>query len=348
MKAAAFIALSAAILLCGCTITPQAEQDNGKPVAREYEDESSAAPVIEPVSVERDYTEPEYGQPLVYEDFCIDDYDFLEQRLNEEQNYFAYTYWASYDEDGEIYRTINFLSRLDYGDGMDEVLEKYGAQALIYDPDEDNMLLWARLSDDKKYEQNAMQSAFYCDLIYPLPGLSEPFGQYAGQRFYFDKYGDTIMAVMFINEDVMPLIQIDWHMFEQRDEGFTFELPDPEGKTLIPRVMLNGMASYEKLHTDMAYPCLRFEDGMVTVNWYDSDGNSVGGEGVLKDGVKLSYTMTDNGIDFDLPEGGDSMMTYISYNSYLGAYELHDPYWRDNFDCTLLLGSSVRQEVGSR
>lgn len=346
MKAAVLIALSAAMLLCGCTITPQAEKNNEKPVAKEYEDEVPAEPVIEPVVVQRDYTEPEYGQPLVYEDFCLNDYDFLNERLNEEQNLFAYTYWAGYDEDELRYRSLTFFSRMNYNDRMEDIAEEYGTEILDYDPSEDNILLWARLSDNYDLEYSARESEYYCDMKYPLPGLAKPFEQYAGMRLYFDEYGDLTLAVMYLNDDLMPLIQIRYDDFSYRKGYWTDELPDPDGETLIPRVMLEGMVYYRQMNTDVAYPCFSFEEGMVTVNWYDSDGNPAEGQGALKNGLKIPYTIGEKTLDFELPEGGDSMETYISYNSYLGTYELHDPYWRDNYNCTLLLGRSLQQEVG--
>ena len=348
MKAAALVALSAALLLCGCTITPQAADDDGKPVAREYEDESSAAPVIEPVIIEKDETVYEFGGPLVYEDFIVGDYDFIEDKVNTDQALFEYSYWTSYDDDDEWYRSLDFFPRMLGEETRYLVSWEYGAEPLDYDPEKDNILLWVRVGGNYRYELNAMHCTSYCDMIYPLPDLAEPFGQYAGLRFYFDDYDDIVMAVMYVNDDLMPLAQLDHDNFEYRSNSENAEPYSPESETLIPRVMLKGMESYEKLHTDMAYPCLRFEDGMVTVNWYDHDGNPAEGEGTLKDGMRLSYTMSENGIDFDLPEGGDNMATYISYNSYLDAYELHDPYWRDNYNCTLLLGRSMQQKDGNR
>lgn len=346
MRKAAAVIFSAVMLLSGCSVTPESLKNSGKPEVREYKDDPEPEAVIEPAYVGYDDTAPEYGQPLVYRDFCFNDFDFLNNMVNEEEWLYCYTYWAGYDEDGDWHGSRDFFARMSGGETKEDVLAEYGGTALPYDPDKDYVLMWSRVYDDHTFEENTRHAVSYCDLTYPFPDRSLPFSQYAGLRFYFDADDDVILAAMYLNHDIMPLYQIDWSAYKTVGEGF--ELPEVEGETLIPRVMLKGMMGYEQLHTDMAYPCLTFEDGMVTVNWYDYEGNPAEGEGTLKDGLQLPYIMGENGIDFELPEGGDNMATYISYNSYLDAYELHDPYWRENYGCTLLLGRSVQQEVGER
>ncbi|MBQ8966480.1 hypothetical protein [Ruminococcus sp.] len=343
MKKAAFIVLAAALLMGGCTITPQSEKESHKPEARDYDD-SKADNSHSEIYTYDNGAEPEMGGPLVYRDFMVDDYDYLKEQFNDRQDLYSYTYYACYDENGDWYRSVNFYARLEGDYSLEQLMSAYGVDELIpYDPAADRLLTLAKVADDKKYMHNVGHALSYFDVYYPIEGLSPAFGSHAGIRFYIDDGDNICMWVMFVNDDVMGLSQLDYKKVLSYDELSDAPPPSPEGRRLVPRVMLKGMSSYDRLWDSLEYPVLDFDSEYVTFQWYDHDGNATEGKGLLKSGTKLKYTYTDEGIELEIPQGGDSMTTYISFNKYLREYELHDPYWLDNYGCTLMLGFSVQQ-----
>lgn len=337
-------AVMAALMLGGCTIKPTAEEKL-KPIPREYDDSVAEVVYSEP-KTEYDDTEPDLGKPLVYKDFCVgSDFDFFEKMLGEKSYLYGYFFWNSYNDDGEWYRYPSFWARMYGNDNKEAVLAEYGVEEKPYDMFADKYYLHAIVTDQKGVINSVQHCDSYCEAFYPINTQSPPFEEYAHMRMYFDG-DDLALCIMGMNYDLTLLSQCDWKKLLDYSELYSLRAASPEGERLIPRVMLKGMASYERLRTDLDYPVFDFENGYVSIQWYDYDGNETEGEGLLKSGLRLKYTLTDTGIDLELPDGGDSMSTYISYNKYLDAYELHDPYWRDNYGCTLMLGKAVQQKVG--
>lgn len=335
MRAKAAAAVLAAIMLCGCTVTPQAEKNNNKPVAKEYEEEQQADPEVQSVHIENDNKDIEYGGPLVYSDFTVGDFNFLEDKLNDKQCYYAYNYWEAYDENGERYRDdLNFFMRTPAGYTPDDIEQNYGGEAQYVSFDEDKIWQYAKAGDHPEFLKSIEHAAVYYDYKYPLPADSGRLGQYAGIRFYFDGSGSPVLVVMYLNDDIMPIHQVVWDTFTFRDN---YEKYSPKNCTLVPKLMLVGMENYHELPADEAFPVLKFGEGSVKVECKKTDGSTADGEGVLKTGAKFGYLETDDTVEFDLPEGADSMTTYLSYNRYLDAFELHDPYWHDKYGCTLLM-----------
>lgn len=340
MKRAILIAAAAAVLFCGCTIDPKGSKKSGKPQARSYLDASSAAPDIYVPTADDTGEEPQYGQPLVYKDFVVGDNDFLGNNLNSEQRLFSLIYAGAYDENDERYRDVDFLRRMTGGEKKQDVLDEYNAEEMPYYFFEDKLYLYSYITDTQQFMLNAYHADSYCDVIMPISAKSVTLEQYAGIRFYFEG-DDIVMVGMFINYDCLLLGQTNNNDMLEYDLVSYFSPEEPDGEMLIPRAMLKGMKQYEKLRTDIDYPTFSFDNGYVTVQWYDSEGNKTDGGGILKSGSRLKYTFSENSIDFELPEGGNNMETYIAYNKYLDAFELHDPYWRDNYGCTLMLGKKL-------
>ena len=341
MKKLTAAVMAAVLLLSGCTIDPKTTQNKQKPEAREYTD-SAAEVEFASAKISDDGKVPEYGGPLVYKDFSYGDTNFfLEYPPNE--NFITMVYFSGYDENGDWTGGVNGLVRMEEGDTKKNILEKYGAEETPISYLTDKQCILENLINNELFLANSYHCISYCDKYYPIECGSLPFQQRASIRFYFDSYDDVALVTFNINDDLILLRQID----EGRTlsyEDYGFEPYDPDGETLIPRVMLKGMSAYEQLHTDLSYPVLRFADGVMKIQWYDYGGSETEGEGLLKSGTELKYTLNGCNIDLELPEGGNSMDTYISFNKYLGAYELHDPYWRDNYGCTLMLGQAVQQE----
>ena len=343
-KYRAAAAVIAAVMLSGCTITPTAEKKL-KPVPREYED-SVAEVVYAKVGAEYDDTEPEFGAPLVYRDFCVgEDKDYIKKFFEEKDSLYNYSYWDSYDENGEWHRYPAFMARMHGNDTKQEILEEYGVEAKPYTIIEDKLYFYAFVTDDKTFKLNAELCDSCCEIDLAVNGHSAPFEERASIKLYFSG-DDLTMAVFAKNYDTMMLTQIDWKRMIDHEYLAAMMPYLPEGERLIPRVMLKGMSGYNRLRTYLDYPVFDFENGYVNIQWYDYDGNTTEGEGILKSGLRLKYELTDSGIELELPEGGDSMATYISYNKYLGAYELHDPYWRDNYGCTLMLSPAIQKKDG--
>lgn len=336
MRIKAASVLLAAVMLCGCTVTPQAEKNNSnKPVARDYEEVVNVSPEVLPAHIDPDNKEWENGGELVYEDFSVgDDYNFLDDSVNGEQRVWAFVYWGAYDENDEKYRDLNFFRRTPYECDPYDMVEYYGGKAIPVSEDDDKLLQYAKLSETESLLMNAAHAEQYFDYKYPFPKDSGRLGQYAGLRFYFDGKGSIVLAVMYLNDDLMPLSQVerDSYTFRENNEKYS-----PEGCTLVPKVMLKGMESWQQLPADEAFPVLTFDGGKVKVKCQKTDGSSADGEGTFKTGAEMGYTETSDSVEFDLPADGDSSTTYLSYNRYLDAYELHDPYWRDKYGCTLLM-----------
>jgi hypothetical protein len=328
--------LLAAVMLCGCTVTPQAEKNQGnKPIAREYEDEKKDSPDVLPVHIEPDNKDWEYGGPLVHDDFSVgDDYNFLDDTINEEQNVWTYTYWGAYDENDEKYSDLSFFQRTPSECSPYDMADNYGGKSIPFSEDEDKIFQYAKLINNEPFLMNIAHAEQYFDYKYPFPEGSGRLGQYAGLRFYFDGKGSIVLAVMYLNDDLMLLSQVNRDSFEFRDN---YEKYSPEGCTLVPKVMLKGMETWDQLPAGEAYPVMTFKDGKVKVECQQTDGSSADGNGTFKTGAEFSYTETDDSVEFELPAGSDSMTSYLSYNRYLDAYELHDPYWRDKYGCTLLM-----------
>lgn len=336
MRIKAASALLAAIMLCGCTVTPQAEKNNSnKPVAREYKDDSVVSDEVLPAHIDPDNKEWENGGKLVHDDFSVgDDFNFLDNCVNDEQRVWTFVYWGAYDENDEKYRDLSFFLRTPYESTPYDIVECYGGKSIPASKDDDKLLQYAEFTETEAFLMNAAHADHYFDYKYPFPEDSGRLGQYAGLRFYFDSNGQMVLAVMYLNDDLMPLSQVerDSYTFKEKDK-----MNLPEGCTLVPKVMLKGMENWHQLIADEAFPVLTFKDGKVKVKCKKTDGSDSEGEGTFKTGTEMGYTETDTSVEFDLPAGSDNMTTYLSYNRYLDAYELHDPYWRDKYDCTLLM-----------
>ncbi|ADU22176.1 hypothetical protein [Ruminococcus albus] len=329
-------AAMAAVMLCGCTVTPQAEKNNSnKPVAREYEEKEAVVPELLTAHIDADDKEFSAGGPLVYNDFSVgDDFNFLDSTVNERQDVWTYNYWGVYDENDEKYRDLSFFHRTPYECTPYDIEEYYGGKSKPVSEDDDKLWQLASLVDNTPFLINISHAEHYFDYKYPFPEDSGRLGQYAGLRFYFDGKGQMVLAVMYLNDDLMPLCQVDRDSYTFREN---YEKYSPEGCTLVPKVMLKGMESWQQLPADEAYPVLTFSEDTVKVSCRRLDGGSADGEGVLKSGTKMAYTETTDSVEFDLPSDGDSLTTYLSYNRYLDAYELHDPYWSGKYGCTLLM-----------
>ena len=339
MRIKAASVLLTALMLCGCTVTPQAEKNNSnKPVARDYEEDINDSPEIQTAHIEPDDKDYEYGGTLVYSDFSVgDDFNFLDSCVNERQDVWTYNYWGAYDENDEKYRDLHFFQRTPNECTPYDIEEYYGGKSKSVSEDDDKIWQLAKLVDNTPFLINIAHAEHYFDYKYPFPKGSGRLGQYAGLCFYFDGKGQMVLAVMYLNDDLMPLCQVDRDDYTFRE---TFEKYSPEGCTLVPKVMLKGMESWQQLPADEGFPVLTFKDGKVKVECKQTNGSSVDGTGALKTGAEMGYTETDDSVEFDLPAGSDSMTTYLSYNRYLDAYELHDPYWRDKYGCTLLMCKS--------
>ncbi|SFD06857.1 hypothetical protein [Ruminococcus albus] len=339
MRIKAASVLLAAVMLCGCTVTPQAEKNNSnKPVARDYKEDENDSPEVLTAHIAPDDKDYEYGGALVYSDFNFgDDFNFIDSKVNDEQRVWTFVYWGAYDENDEKYRDLNFFQRTPSECTPYDMVDRYGGKAVPASEDEDKLLQYAKITETEAFLMNAAHAEQYFDYKYYFPEDSGRLGQYAGLRFYFDGKGQMVLAVMYLNDDLMPLSQVERDSYTFRE---TFEKYSPEGCTLVPKVMLKGMENWQQLPADEAFPVLTFKDGKVKVECKQTSGSAADGEGALKNGVEMGYTETDDSVEFDLPAGSDSMTTYLSYNRYLDAYELHDPYWRDKYGCTLLMCKS--------
>ena len=345
MKKAFMAMIAAVLLLSGCTIEAQSQKKAEKPQARKYTD-SIDEPEYEVPDLSADDEEPEFGQPPVYKDFCFDDEDYINKFLVEKGDLFTFTYWYSYNDDGEYGGPIDYMPRMQEGDTAEYIAAAYGAELVPVDLSTDKMYYLAYIIGKEKFKQSVSHAVNYCDIKYSVPGYSLPFSQYIGLRVYFDSDGLPVLAVYNLNEDLMLLEQADYDKWLTGDQLDKFSPYEVSGETLIPRAILNDMDNYSKLRTDIDYPVFDFDDEYVTVQWYDAQGNTTEGHGILKSGAELRYSYSGESIDFELPEGGDSMETYIGYNRPLDCYELHDPYWQENYGCTLLLGRALQQEDG--
>ena len=156
MRIKAASVLLAAVMLCGCTVTPQAEKNNSnKPVAREYEDEKKVSPEVLPAHIEPDNKDWENGGSLVHDDFSVgDDFNYLDEHVNEQQDVWTYTYWGAYDENDEKYRNLSFFHRTPYDCTPYDIAEYYGGKSRPVSEDEDKIWQFAKIINNEPFLMN--------------------------------------------------------------------------------------------------------------------------------------------------------------------------------------------------
>ena len=335
MKKAAAAALLAVLLLSGCSFDKKGRVSADKPEAKTYTDDSSQAHEVKEFYAEGEGDEPGAdGEPLCYGDFMLSDFNFISKYVGEDQRMFTYAYRSAYDEDGEWTKRINYFGRMKGFDTPQEMADEYGSEVSPMDFGSDKIWQYAVLLEDQKISNAYDHAVCYVDAKYELPEGTASLGYYTGLRFYFDEKDQVVLQVVYLNDDMMPLDKVYYHDYYT---GVDFGFVMPEGHTLTSKMMLYGMTNFGRLYKDVPYPVFTFDDSQVRIEWKHADGSPAEGVGVLKDVESTGYSINGTSIDLDLPEGGDNMETYIAYNSFLDAYEFHDPYYRDELGCTVLL-----------
>ena len=168
MRIKAASALLAAIMLCGCTVTPQAEKNNSnKPVAREYKDDSVVSDEVLPAHIDPDNKEWENGGKLVHDDFSVgDDFNFLDNCVNDEQRVWTFVYWGAYDENDEKYRDLSFFLRTPYESTPYDIVECYGGKSIPASKDDDKLLQYAEFTKTEAFLLNAAHADHYFEHVF--------------------------------------------------------------------------------------------------------------------------------------------------------------------------------------